>query len=382
MSQLRDTKSDDFDPRRRPVLTPPGSTQEFVKVSIPENFCDPDAFKIDSVFSDFSLRDMGHEGRLAKQIQEWIESRRLIYKICLQFVAFVACLAVARAGGPAAYDIATASGDLSSVGFSQESTQKGYAGQNVISSYSRAEDSAHSSVRVSSHSISNDALLNYDVHHAPIVKAAVAAPTYLAPSAQPLIAKAYASPYSYAASAPLFTKAYASPYSYAASAPLIAKTYAAPAAPLLTKAYAAPIAAPLLTKAYAAPAPLLTKAYAAPAPLLAKSFEYAASAPIYSKSYEYAAQAPFIAKSALIAQAPAYATSYASSPLLAKSYSAAIAPAPLLTKTYASYAPAPLIAKSYAAPFDYAPQAQLISKSYAAPFVHTEFSGLGAHYSW
>ncbi|XP_006615358.1 pupal cuticle protein G1A-like [Apis dorsata] len=268
-----------------------------------------------------------------------------------KFVVFAAFLAIVNAGGPASYDIAASSGDHSSIGFSQESTQKGFAGQNVISSYTKSDDSAHSFVRVSSQSISNDALLNYDIAHAPLVKAAYSTPAYLAPTAAPLIAKTYAAPYSY--SAPLLTK------TYTASAPLITKTAVAAPAPLL---HAAP--ASLLTRYTApigtvAPAPLLhaTSAepllHAAPA-----SFLHAApAAPLLAKSYGYAAQAPIIAKSALIAPAAGYAAS--------------ITPA------------APLLAKTYAA----APhQAQLITKAYgyeaAAPVVHTVFNGFGTSYAW
>lgn len=291
--------------------------------------------------------------------------------IFLQFVVVAAFLAVASAGGPAAYDIAASSGDHSSIGFSQESTQKGFAGQNVISSYSKSDDSAHSFVRVSSHSVSNDGLFNYEISHAPIVKAAYTAPAYLTPTAAPLIAKTYAAPYSY--SAPLVTKAYAAPYSYAASAPLIAKTALAAPAPLLAKTYAAPVAAaPLLAKSYATSlsyaAPAAHLSYAAPAAHLSYAaptaqLSYAApGAPLLAKSYGYAAHAPVIAKSALIAPAHGYTASIASAPLLAKTYAA----------TPLAHA--------------YAPQAQLISKAYgyeaAAPVVHTVFNGLGTSYAW
>ncbi|XP_043251113.1 cuticle protein 21.3-like [Colletes gigas] len=286
--------------------------------------------------------------------------------MALKFVAFVACLGLVRASGPAAYEIATASGDLGSIGYSQESTQKGYAGQNVISAYSRGEDSAHSSVRVSSHSISNDGLLNYNIAHEPLIAKSYAAPYSYAASA-PLLTKTYAAPLSYAAPAPLLAKSYAAPYSYAAPSPLLAKSYAAPysyaaSAPLLTKSYAAPLsyAAPasLLTKAYAAPATsFLTKSYLQPsAPLLAKSY----LAP--SASLAYPAQLPLIAKSGLIAHGDPY--------------SASIASAPLLTKTYAPS----IIAKS-ASLYDYAPQ--VISKTLvpSGTISHTVFNGIGANYA-
>lgn len=101
------------------------------------------------------------------------------------FVAYV------HAGGPAAYSIAALSGDHAYVGSQQEHTvkvcqrlcssylfrmkfarvlffcclilsifftSKGLYGQNVVSQYSKAVDSAHSSVRVSSSRQSNDVL--------------------------------------------------------------------------------------------------------------------------------------------------------------------------------------------------------------------------------
>ncbi|KAF3421977.1 hypothetical protein E2986_12143 [Frieseomelitta varia] len=320
-----------------------------------------------------------------------------LQKKSVMFIVLAALLAIASAGGPAAYDIATASGDFSSIGFSQESTQKGLGGQNVISSYTKSDDSAHSLVRVSSHSISNDALLNYDISH-----------TYAAPysyaAAAPLIAKTAIAP------APLLAKTYAAPV---AATPLLAKTYAAPvaAAPLLTKTYAAPLlaktyAAPLLAKTYAAPvaaAPLLAKTYAAPvaaAPLLAKTYAApVAATPLLAKTYAAAAPLSYAAPAAPLSYAASAAPlSYAASaaPL---SYAASAAPlsyaapaAPLLAKSYgyasyvptinkiapahgfaaASIAPAPL--HSYAA-----------SKAYGyehIPFSHTSFSGFGSSYAW
>ncbi|XP_017794148.1 PREDICTED: cuticle protein 21.3-like [Habropoda laboriosa] len=288
--------------------------------------------------------------------------------MAFKFVVLAALLAVVSAGGPAVYDIAASSGDHSSIGFSQESTQKGLGGQNVISSYSKSDDSAHSFVRVSSHSVSNDGLLKYDIAHAPLVKTAYTAPSYLAPTATPLIAKTYAAPYSY--SAPLLTKTYDAAPSYTYGAPLLTKAYAAPT-PLIAKA------------AVAAPAPLLAKAYASPiaaAPLYAKSYSTpllsAAPAPLLAKTYEYAAHAPVIAKSALLAPAHGYAASLAP----AHGYAASLAPAPLLTKTYTS---APLVAK---VAHEYVQEPQLITKAYgyeaASPDVHTVFNGLGTSYSW
>lgn len=286
-----------------------------------------------------------------------------------------AFVAAASAGGPAAYDIGTVSADHNSIGYSQESTQKGYAGQNVVSSYSRAEDSAHSSVRVSNSHVSNDALLE---QHA--IGYGYAAPTLAKPliAAQPLIAKtAYAAApalATYAAQpAPLLAKstAYAAPayghygyaaapayghYGYAAAAPAYGQyghygyAAAAAAAPILAAkapaygygyGYAAPAA-------YGYASPLLAKTYAAPAPLIAKTAAYTTYA------------APALPATPLIAKA-AYA-----SPLISKTYAA-----PVLAKP--AIAAAPIIAKTYAAPYSY---------ETAAPVVHATFSGFGTSYAW
>ncbi|XP_012543474.1 cuticle protein 16.5 [Monomorium pharaonis] len=270
----------------------------------------------------------------------------MVFKLVL-LAAFVAA---ASAGGPAAYDIGTVSADLGSIGYSQESTQKGYAGQNVVSTYSRAEDSAHSSVRVSNSHVSNDALLGH-----PAIGYGYAAPALAKPliAAQPVIAKA-----AYAAAAPALATYATHP------APVLAKTaYAAPA-----YSYAAAAAAPAY--GYAA-APAYGYA-AAPAPILAAKAAYAAPAaygyasPLLTKTYGYAAPAPL----PLIAKTAAYTTyaAPAATPLVAKAAYAA----PLVAKTYS---PAPLIAKTYAAPYSY--------ETAVAPVVaHATFSGFGTSYAW
>ncbi|KOX76133.1 Cuticle protein 21.3 [Melipona quadrifasciata] len=352
----------------------PWFTLQTVQDSSFERPCS-EIIQINDVFSDFSLADAGHDKTMKELVKQWMTKEERFL-----FIVLAALLAVANAGGPAAYDIATASGDLSSIGFSQESTQKGLGGQNVISSYTKSDDSAHSFVRVSSHSISNDALLNYDISH-----------TYAAPysyaSAAPVIAKTAIAP------APLLAKTYAAPV---AAAPLLAKSYAAPvaAAPLLTKTYAAPLlaktyAAPLLAKTYTAPvaaAPLLAKTYAAPvaaAPLLAKTYAapaYAAT-PLLAKTYAAAAPLSYAASTAPLSYAASAAPlSYAApaAPLLAKSYGyTSYVPtidkiAPAHGFAAASIAPAPL--HSYAA-----------SKTYGyehIPYSHTSFSGFGTSYAW
>ncbi|XP_068083225.1 cuticle protein 21.3-like [Anabrus simplex] len=77
----------------------------------------------------------------------------------MAFKLFVlaAALAVAHAGGPAAYSINTATADFGSLGSTQESTLKGIGGNNVITQYSKAVDSPYSSVRISNSRVSNDA---------------------------------------------------------------------------------------------------------------------------------------------------------------------------------------------------------------------------------
>ncbi|KAK1130460.1 hypothetical protein K0M31_018592 [Melipona bicolor] len=403
----------------------PWFTLQTVQDSSFERPCS-EIIQINDVFSDFSLADAGHDKTMKELVKQWMTKEEQFLVIApgqskkdpdpgeekervhnknrwKEFIVLAALLAVANAGGPAAYDIATASGDLSSIGFSQESTQKGLGGQNVISSYTKSDDSAHSFVRVSSHSISNDALLNYDISHtyaAPYSYASAApviAKTAIAPA--PLLAKTYAAP---VAAAPLLTKSYATPV---AAAPLLTKTYAAPllaktyAAPLLAKTYATPVAAaPLLAKTYTAPvaaAPLLAKTYAAPvaaAPLLAKTYAapaYAAT-PLLAKTYAAAAPLSYAASAAPLSYAASAAPlSYAAS---AAPLSYAAPAAPLFAKSYgytsyvptidkiapahgfaaASIAPAPL--HSYAA-----------SKTYGyehIPYSHTSFSGFGSSYSW
>ncbi|XP_011875732.1 PREDICTED: cuticle protein 16.5, isoform B-like [Vollenhovia emeryi] len=276
--------------------------------------------------------------------------------MAFKFVVLAAFVAAASAGGPAAYDIGTVSADHDSIGYSQESTQKGYAGQNVVSTYSRAEDSAHSSVRVSNSHVSNDALLEpHAIGYAGYGGYggySYAAPALAKPliSAQPVLAKAaYAAPAlaTYAAHpAPVLAKA-----AYAA-APAYGYGYAAPAA---AHGYGYGYAAPAAYASYASP--LLAKTYAAPAPLIAKTAAYTT----------YAAPAtPVIAKTAYAPYA-SYAAPIAAGPVVTKT---AIAAAPALA--YAAHA-APVIAKTYAAPYSY---------ETAAPVVHATFSGFGTSYAW
>uniref|UniRef100_A0A182W5Q2 Uncharacterized protein n=1 Tax=Anopheles minimus TaxID=112268 RepID=A0A182W5Q2_9DIPT len=168
--------------------------------------------------------------------------------MAFKFVILAALVAAVSAGGPAAYSIAAPSVDYHSVGASHEHTVKGLYGQNVLSQYSKAVDSAHSSVRVHSSRLSNDGYA-----YGPAVK--YAAPAYAAHYAAPAVhypaAAHYAAPAHYAAAAHYAAPAvhypaahYAAPaVHYAAHAPVVKAAYpAAIAAPL---AYKAPLAAPV-----------------------------------------------------------------------------------------------------------------------------------------
>ncbi|XP_043491454.1 LOW QUALITY PROTEIN: RNA-binding protein 14-like [Polistes fuscatus] len=323
-----------------------------------------------------------------------IENQKMAFKL----IVLSALLAIAHAGGPAAYDIATASADLSSVGYTQESTQKGYAGQNVVSSYSRAEDSAHSSVRVSNSHVTNDAL-TYAAPAAVIAKPAYTAATYAAP----IVAKAALAPATYttyaAHATPVLAKtAYAAApaYSYAAHAVAPAYSYATHAAPVLAKtAYAA---APAY--GYAAQAtPVLASQLHAAAPVYSYS---AQSGPVVTKTaygtsaYGYAsplvakttyAAAPLVTKAAVAAPAVVTKTAYAAPAYAAPAYAAT-------TYGYAAHATPVLAKATYSAPIAHVAATPVIAKAahvqpaygyaaeYAAPVVHATFTGLGTSYAW
>jgi len=224
----------------------------------------------------------------------------------------VAAQPIAYSSGPAvAYQ-------APSVGLSQQLVSKSLGGGQSISSYSKAEDSAFSSVRKYDTRVTNDGL-------------AYAAPAQIAYSA-PFVTKTYAAPVAYSAPAqvltktyaapgPVFAKSYAAPASYAApisyAAPSAYAThasyaapisYAAPSAYAAPAAYAAPYAAPFVTKTYAAPAAYATSAYAAPTAYAAPAAYapgpvYGPPAPLLAKA-AYAAPAPVVAKAA-IAYSPA-----------------------------------------------------------------------------
>ncbi|PSN37242.1 hypothetical protein C0J52_17941 [Blattella germanica] len=176
-----------------------------------------------------------------------------------KFVLLAAVLAVAQAGGPAAYSTYTTPIGYGSVGSTHESTVKGYGGNSVISQYSKAVDTPYSSVRKYDTRISNDAFA-----YAPAAAHAYAAPAvaygapayygagYRAYGAAPALA--YGAGYRTYGAAPALAygagyrayggvPAYASAYHGAAYAPAIAKT--AVAAPLGVAYSAAPSVAHL-----------------------------------------------------------------------------------------------------------------------------------------
>ncbi|XP_039449930.1 cuticle protein 21.3 isoform X2 [Culex pipiens pallens] len=174
----------------------------------------------------------------------------------------LALVASASAGGPAAYSIAAPSADYHSVGASHEHTVKGLYGQNVLSQYSKAVDSAHSSVRVHSSRLSNDGLAyaphyaaaaHYPAAHYAAPALRYAAPAYAAPAVH------YAAPAVHYPAAPVVKAAYPAyghaayghaAYGHAAYAPAAyghaAYGHAAYASPLVRPALAA---APLAYKA-------------------------------------------------------------------------------------------------------------------------------------
>ncbi|CAG9764262.1 unnamed protein product [Ceutorhynchus assimilis] len=205
-----------------------------------------------------------------------------------------------------------------SVGVSQQSVARSLGGAQSVSTYSKAVDSAFSSVRKYDTRITNDAL-SY-------------APAQVAYSA-PLVTKAYAAPVAYSSPAHL---SYAAPAQVSYSAPTQV-SYSAPT----QVAYAshAPVA-------YAAPAQL---AYTAHAPVVAKA---------YSPALSYAAQAPLVAKTYAAPATYSYAA-----PVVAKATYAAAGPV-------AHYAPGPVVTKAAVA---YSP---------AGVVAHTNFQGYGIEYHY
>nr|ATL73450.1 lens protein 6 [Thermonectus marmoratus] len=224
--------------------------------------------------------------------------------MAFKFVVFSCLLALAAAGGPAAYSTLTPSGDYGSIGYTQEHTVKGYGGQNVISSYSKAVDSPHSSVRISQSKTSND-VLSYG-YAAPAIG-------YAAPAVRAV---------SYAAPA-VRTVSYAAPAVRAVS-------YASPAV-----SYATPSVSYANTYRNYATAPALSYASAAPAASYSSAIRTQA-APVVSNA------APAVRAVSNAAPAVSYAA-----PAAAVSYAAAVPMSAAAVATYVSYA---VRAVSYAAP--------------------------------
>ncbi|KAH1029090.1 hypothetical protein HUJ05_002388 [Dendroctonus ponderosae] len=206
---------------------------------------------------------------------------------------------VAYQAQPLAYQTGPVAVHSPSVGLTQQSVTRSLGGGQSLSTYSKAVDSAYSTVRKYDTRFTNDALayapaqLSYS---APLVtKAAYAAPAQVVSYGAPVETRAYAAPspvVSYGA--PLVTKTYGAPAQVVSyGAPLVSKSYApAPqvvsyGAPLVTKSYAAApqvvsYGAPLVAKSYAAPAPVVS--YGAPAQLIAKAPVAAYGAPVVTKS--------------------------------------------------------------------------------------------------
>nr|CAD7260586.1 unnamed protein product [Timema shepardi] len=163
---------------------------------------------------------------------------RLTACLLSQVLVLAALVAAASAGGPAAYSTYTAPASYGSVGATHESTIKGYGGNSVISQYSKAVDSAYSSVRKYDTRISNDAqALAYAPAYAPASYAAPAIASYGGYAAPALAARAYAAPaisaYGGYAAPALAARAYGAPaiasYGGYAAPALAARAYGAPA---------------------------------------------------------------------------------------------------------------------------------------------------------
>ncbi|XP_055620039.1 cuticle protein 21.3 isoform X1 [Toxorhynchites rutilus septentrionalis] len=171
--------------------------------------------------------------------------------MAFKYVILAALVACVSAGGPAAYSIAAPSLGYGSVGASHEHTVKGLYGQNVLSQYSKAVDSAHSSVRVHSSRLSNDGIA-YAPHYAaaayPAAHYAAPAVRYAAPAIAPAVhyggaavVKAAYPAYGHAYGAPAYGHAYgAAAYGHAFAAAPVVKAAAYPA---YGHGYAAPLAA-------------------------------------------------------------------------------------------------------------------------------------------
>ncbi|XP_046660142.1 cuticle protein 76-like [Homalodisca vitripennis] len=171
-------------------------------------------------------------------------SPTIMYKITphqynlFQLIVLAAALAVANAGllaapayAPAAYHAAPAYAPLAStaVGSTAQSTVRSLDGNSVVSQYSKAVDTAFSSVRKYDTRVSNDGVAIAPAYHAPAAyaPAAYAAPAYAAPAYAP---RAYAAPVAAVAAPAYAPRAYAAPV--AAHGGLLGVAYSA--APAVT----------------------------------------------------------------------------------------------------------------------------------------------------
>ena len=189
-----------------------------------------------------------------------------------QVALLAALLAVAYAGGPAAYSTYTTPIGYGSVGSTHESTVKGFGGNSVISQYSKAVDSPYSSVRKYDTRISNDAFAYAPAAHA------------------------IAAPVAYGAAAPAY---YGAGYRAYGAAPALAYGAGYGAGYGAYGAYGAGY------RAYGA-SPALAygagyRAYAAPAVAAAPVAAAYHGVPAYAAAYHGAAYAPAVAKAAVAA---------------------------------------------------------------------------------
>ncbi|XP_066156216.1 cuticle protein LPCP-23-like [Euwallacea fornicatus] len=171
------------------------------------------------------------------------------------------------AAQPLAYHAAPATVAVQTphIGLTQQSLTRSLGGAQSLSTYSKAIDSAYSSVRKYDTRFTNDAIPPA-LYSAPAQYIARASSPLIYGAPSPVITKSYAAP------APILSYASPGPVVYGAHAPLVTKTYAAPA-PVVSFA-----SAPVISKTYSAPAPVLS--YGAPTPLLTK----AVSAPVVAKA--------------------------------------------------------------------------------------------------
>ncbi|RZC27704.1 Cuticle 3 domain containing protein [Asbolus verrucosus] len=145
-------------------------------------------------------------------------------------VAHAAPLAVAHAA-PLAVAHAPVAVHAPAIGASHQSVVRSLGGNQAVSHYSKAVDSAFSSVRKFDTRITNDALT---VAHAPVA-VAHAAPVVSTYAAHAPVVSSYAAHAPVAYAAPAVAHA---PLAYAAHAPVVAKTAAVPYSPAAVVSHA------------------------------------------------------------------------------------------------------------------------------------------------